>query len=211
MQRNVIMKDYSQNGEQLIIEKYFGDSIGRVLDIGANDGITLSNSYACILRGWSALLVEPSMSAFYKLTAAHKDNDKVEPFNVAISTKEETVDFYESGEHLGIGDVALLSTLKASEVDRWKSSGETFIKNKAVCLTFAGLMELTKNKKFDLITIDCEGLDYDVMTQINLREVGCKMLIVESNSIEDAKYITYATLHGMKLIHKNSENLIFTV
>lgn len=205
------MKDYSQNGEQIIIEKYFGDSIGRVLDIGANDGITLSNSYACIQRGWSALLVEPSMAAFYKLTALYKDNDKIEPFNVAISTKEETVDFYESGEHLGTGDTSLLSTLKASEVDRWKSSGETFTKTKAVCLTFSGLMELTKNKKFDLITIDCEGLDYDVMTQINLKEVGCKMLIVESNSIEDQKYITYATLQGMRLVHKNSENLIFTV
>lgn len=205
------MKDYSQNGEQIIIQKYFGDSIGRVLDIGANDGITLSNSYACIQKGWSALLVEPSMAAFYKLTDLHKDNDKVEPYNVAISTKEETVDFYESGEHLGIGDTSLLSTLKASEVDRWKSSGETFTKTKTVCLTFAGLMELTKNKKFDLITIDCEGLDHEVMTQIDLKEVECKMLIVESNSIEDDKYIKYASLHGMKLIHKNSENLIFAV
>ncbi len=205
------MKDYSQNGEQIIIENYFKDSIGRVLDIGANDGITLSNSHACVLRGWSALLVEPSMTAFYKLKETYKDNDKVEPFNVAISTKEETVDFYESGEHLGIGDTSLLSTLKESEMDRWRSSGETFNKTKTVCLTFAGLMELTKNKKFDLITIDCEGLDYEVMTQINLREVECKMLIVESNSIEDEKYIAYATLQGMHLVHKNSENLIFTV
>ena len=56
--------DYSQNGEQLIIEKYFGDFKGILLDIGANDGETLSNSRSLIKKGWQAVLVEPSESAF---------------------------------------------------------------------------------------------------------------------------------------------------
>ena len=58
------MKDYSQNGEQKIILEYFQDKYkGKVLDIGANDGITLSNSRALIEKGWDGVLIEPAPSA----------------------------------------------------------------------------------------------------------------------------------------------------
>ena len=60
------MKDYSQHGEQAIILDYFekqGIQQGRFLDIGANDGITFSNSYALVIRDWKGVAVEASPSA----------------------------------------------------------------------------------------------------------------------------------------------------
>ena len=49
---------YSQNNEQDIILQYFGNRKGFFLDIGANDGITLSNTYALlIVLGVSHLFV----------------------------------------------------------------------------------------------------------------------------------------------------------
>jgi hypothetical protein len=52
-------------------------------------------------------------------------------------------------------------------------------------------------------------MDYDVLIQMNLTELDCKILCVEFNGKDIQKYIDYAQLHGMILFHQNPENLIF--
>jgi len=205
------MKKYSQNNEDQIIHDYFGIGKINVLSIGENDGKTLSNVLRSIEDGASALLVEPSLKAFYRLQDLHMDNARVHMLNVAIGTEDTTMDFFESGEHLGKGDVSLLSTLNESELDRWKSSGEEFTKTKTEVISFASLMELSPFKTFDLISIDAEGYDLQILKQIDLERLGCKMLIIEANSdIILREYITtYCELHGLKLLTYNTENLIF--
>ena len=58
---------YSQNNEQDIIMQYFIGNRGTFLDIGANDGVTLSNTYALQQAGWGGVLVEPSEEAFNRI------------------------------------------------------------------------------------------------------------------------------------------------
>ena len=55
------MKDYSQNGEQHVILAVFealGIEKGHLVDLGAGDGYTMSNSRALIERGWTAELYD---------------------------------------------------------------------------------------------------------------------------------------------------------
>ena len=66
-----------------------------------------------------------------------------------------------------------------------------------------------ESQNFDIISIDIEGMDYDVLSQMNLTELDCKVLCVEFNGKDMQKYIDYAQLHGMILQHQNPENLIF--
>ena len=208
---NIVNREsmYSQNNEEQIILKYFGVEKGTVLDIGANDGKTLSNSYACILRGWQGVMVEPSSKCFESLFQLHQGNCSVFSFNFAIAEKTGTLDFYESGEHLKNGDHGLLSTLKESELERWKGSDNKFTKTKARAVTFKRFLELSRVKKFDLISIDAEGVDYEILKQMDLEKLGCKMLIVETNGVENEKYIDYCAKFGMTIYHRNQENLIF--
>ena len=53
---------YSQNHEDDIVLNFFQntESNKTVLEIGANDGKTFSNSLLLIENGWKAHLVEPS-------------------------------------------------------------------------------------------------------------------------------------------------------
>lgn len=206
------MKDYSQNGEQSHILKYFGGKIGTLLDCGANDGIVLSNSRALVELGWDAVLVEPSEAAYRKLIKNNANKiftDKIRCVAAAITREDGEFDFYDSGSHLGVGDTSLLSTTKESELARWKKSGETFTKTTVRGITIKTLMEETGVNKFDFISIDCEGVDYEVLTQINLTETGTSLVCVEYNGKEPEKYLAYCAKHGLnKLIHKNFENLI---
>ena len=52
-------------------------------------------------------------------------------------------------------------------------------------------------------------MDYAVLSQMNLDELGCKVLCVEFNGLEIDKYVNYVSKFNMQLVHKNHENLIF--
>lgn len=196
---------YSQGQEEKYITEYFKDYKGTVLDIGANDGKTFSNSLRLIELGWKAYLIEPSKKAFEKLTSLHRDNKDVECLPVAIGTSNVKAILAESGWHLHHkSDIALLSTLVPKEKERWDKV--SFTDQECEVMDFKTFTDLIGETKFDFITIDAEGMDWEILTQINLTDV--KMVCVETNSIETEKYIDYCKRFGMKLVYKNAENII---
>jgi hypothetical protein len=76
----------SQNREDDYILAYFGDFVGRFLDVGAMDGITISNTYALAQKGWKGVCVEPDPQALEGLQRTHGDNPNIVIAPVAIST-----------------------------------------------------------------------------------------------------------------------------
>jgi FkbM family methyltransferase len=201
---------YSQKDEEKIIVDYFGSYIGNLLDVGANDGVTYSNSKKLIEKGWSGLLVEPSKKAFQKLAKTHQGNSKVVLANVAVGTSNGECTLYDSGD-FSIKDVtSIRSTVRPEEMQQWFGP-MTFDETKCMMVTFAKLMEGSKYKKFDFITIDCEGYDLDVLRQIDLDGIGCRCLCIEHNRVQDilAQIKDYVLPHGFKQIGFNSENIIF--
>lgn len=196
------MENYSQNDEQNIILSYFGDKKGTLLDIGANDGKTFSNSLALIKSGWDAVLVEPHPVAFSLLNELHKGNDKVMTFNVAISDKDGDIVLHTNEPHIE-GDTGLLSTIVPEEKNRW---GLAFFEEMVKAYSWKTFSDVVE-KKYDFITIDAEGMDYTILTQIDLSDTS--MVCVEFNSKEMDRYVTYCSKFGLKLHGVNPENLIF--
>ena len=206
---------HSQNNEEKIVKDYFDTFYpninGRVLDIGANDGKTLSNSYSLINDyGWSGHLVEAGRTPYSALEALYKKNENVRTFNLALGTQDGELNFYESGNLLQKGDVGLVSSLISTETERWKNSGIQYIEYTVKCMTWASFYhKCCANMVWDYITIDIEGMDYAVLSQINLSAHECKCLCVEWNGKDEKLFTDYASKHNLKLIHKNPENLIF--
>jgi FkbM family methyltransferase len=204
---------YGQNKEDKILLEYFAGEEPKnlsILDIGANDGITLSNSYAAIQRGWNACLIEPSPSVFAKMKELHKGNDRVHCFEYAISVNDlDNVTFYDSGALLSEKDHALVSSLSSNETSKWRNSGTEYKTISVKTRKFETFLKESPLKTFDAITIDCEGEDLRVLKQINLAGIGCRFLIVEFNGKDETLYRVFAEYMGMRLIHQNAENLIF--
>ncbi len=196
----------------------FNYLVGTFLDIGANDGVTFSNSFALVNLGWSGVCVEPSPAAFAKLSSEHKEYQddlltrRIRCVNAAITTTDGPIDLYDSGTHLKKGDVALLSTTVPAEVDRWKKSGEQFTKTTVRGITFDTLMRETAQTRFDFVSIDAEGADLAILRQMDLTAIGCQLLCIECNQRKDdeAAMIAHCAGHGMKLHHRTYENLIFS-
>lgn len=201
---------YSQNKEEEHIVKFFGGFKGRLLDIGANDGVTFSNSFQLILQGWDALLLEPSMIAYSKLHHTHHTNQRVKCVCAAIGTHNGEALLYESGPHLPHGnDFALLSSFNAAKIQKWRDAGVEFNEMPVTVITYDRLLEHYNYPVFDFITIDAEGMDLDILQQINL--TNTRLLCIEWNSIDANKkaILEYTHKYGMgKIIYQSPENLL---
>jgi FkbM family methyltransferase len=200
------MNHYSQNKEDIVIQNYFNGYVGRLLSIGENDGMTLSNSRALIEQGWEADLVEPSPSAYAMLEMLYKGNDKVKTHKLAIADKNGSMDLLDMGSHLGKGDTSLLSTLIPSETARWH--GTEFKPVKVKTTTYA---KFTKDKPaYDFISIDAEGMDLYILKQIDFTNVKC--ICVEWNNNQDAyKAMRAVVPERFKEIYVSLENIIYVL
>lgn len=206
------MKYYGQNFEDKFVHQYFGNYKGTLLEIGSNDGQTLSNSLALIQNGFSAHLIEPGRT-FSDLVKLHYTNPKVSLYNYAIGGEFQTeATFFESGAHvIGGSDMGLVSSLDFEETERWRKSGVQFTETKVPVKTFREFWNEAGKPQLDYISIDAEGHDWDILQQIDLKKVGCKCLVIEWNSDTELynKYIEYCK--GYNLANTNRENLIFTI
>src|SRR5262249_30227089 len=103
---------YSQNDEESIITGYFGGRAGNLLDIGAYDGVSFSNSRRLIELGWSGALVEPLPHAAGLCRALYRDNPTISVQEYAIGPDNRRVRFHAS---------EMMSTIDAAyEVHRRK-------------------------------------------------------------------------------------------
>lgn len=197
----------SQNNEEQIILDYFKGKTGTFIDIGANDGKTFSNTYALSKLGWCGILVEPSPRAFSKLKQLYEDTKGCfYLYNYAIGTTNGKVTLYESGELVHTGDVGLVSTLIEKETDRFKRT----VKYEEVtvdCYRWKTAMNRWKFKKFDFISIDIEGLELEVLEQIDLSET--QLICVETNGDQFKKIKLDERLTGFRVIYTSPENLIY--
>lgn len=204
---------YSQNNEQQIILSYF--SLARhtptLLDIGANDGLTFSNSLALIELGWKAFLLEPSPKAFAKLQKLHENKANVVCFNYGLSSKTGKQKFFESGGYEHGEDVALYSSTNEHEIKRWGDK-VAFVETEANFKSVKSFFKMYDKEQFEFISIDTEGHDWEILSQIDLNDVGCKCLCIEWNSVPEMKnaIVPYCNNYGFKIVHENPENLILT-
>jgi FkbM family methyltransferase len=111
---------YSQYGEDDLILKIFEKESIRskaLLDIGAWDPITFSNSRALIEAGWSATLFEPSPGPLRNLVGAYAGNPLVRVVSAAVTADGGPLE-------LMVTDDAVSARADDSEhVERWKRSG----------------------------------------------------------------------------------------
>lgn len=208
MSRN--LASYAQNQEDLFVLNYFKSFKGTLLEIGSNDGHTLSNSLLLIENGWKAHLLEPGETCV-DLMYLHEKNDKVTVHNFGIGETNGKVKFYESANHVPGGtDKGLVSSTDYAETERWRKAGVQFKETEIMLYTFDKFWSSIGKPQFDFISIDTEGCEVAILKQIDLEKVGCKVLIIEWNGNPElsTKFTRYC--EGYRLALVNNENMIFT-
>lgn len=205
---------YSQFKEDVYIENFFKGRVGNVLDVGANDGKILSNSFRLIELGWNGVMVEASPKAFERLKKTHEGRNNVYLFNIALTDHDGECELNESGavkvSKCSRDNVGLVSSLKNEWMKPWGSTH--FDKITIPCRTFKTFLEESPIKKFNCISIDIEGEDLNLLKQIDLKEVECELLCIEFIYPEMAKdLIEECQRQGYKEVARTKCNLLFAV
>lgn len=193
---------FSQSDEERVILDYFGAYRGTFLDLGCNDGKTLSNTYALSLLGWSGVLVDASPRAFERI----EKRDGLYAFNLALGKEDGTIVLSESGSHLSDDDIALVSTINPSEKTRFERTTE-FTNVEVGCMKWESFINYCPIKTFDFISMDIEGSEMDVLPFMDLSKT--QLICIEWNSKQTLKNEYERYLSGFKLIHTTPENLIY--
>lgn len=200
---------YSQNSEEEVILKYFGNYIGVFCDLGCNDGVTFSNTRQLALNGWGGILVDSSPSAMIKTNRLYAGVERFDMFQFALSNKDGEATFYESGEHAGLGDTGLVSSLNQEETYKWKAIGNKFTEIQVKTLRWDTLLSRSQYKTIDMFSIDCEGAEWSFLKDINFDALDTRLVCIEWNSINKGIYESFFNARGFHLIHTSAENLIY--
>ena len=189
---------YSQNDEEAYIVRYVNESpVGRFLDLGAYDGENLSNTRALALLGWGGTCVDASPTVFKQLRKLYRNSKKVSAVNVAVGARDGRVVFHDNPN--------AVATAVEGEMDRWPD--EEFNKVEVPLWSVSTLLRRYPGP-YRFISIDIEGMDYEVLVQMDLNALGCDLICVEHNGkiLEECK--AYIQQFGFKVLLINGENLL---
>lgn len=202
------MKRYSQNLEQDHILNFFGGRKGVFIDIGANEGMTLSNTRALAELGWSGCFIEPSPKAFERLKENYKGLSGFYFYNVALGNHNGTAILQESASLLSTADVGLVSTFESSEMQRFKSI-TTYEPVNVKMFKWKTFLNRLRIKDFMFVNLDVEGFELHILPDMDLSKT--ELLCIEHNGSEEKKksYLHYTEKYGLnKIIYESGENLL---
>lgn len=139
---------------------------GFIIDIGANDGVTISHSLPFIDKGWSALMIEPNPFLFEKMNDLYSHLDDVVCVNLAVDNKkQDNIKLYlGSSQHQGH------STILKSETE-WPGVGQYFSDNTVIVKADTLDNILNQNnlhQHIDILHIDAEGKTLDIIKHFDL-------------------------------------------
>ena len=180
---------YSQHDEDTIIlsllEKEGKQFNGVILDVGANDGIMYSNSRMFIEDyNWKGVLIEPTKDCVDKLNELYKNNPNIEIFDVAIDNEEGEKEIH-LGTLSGEG-INQISTLNDADKLFWETNRKVKYKSEIIkTTTIKKVLEKSSYKTFDIVSIDTEGNDLIVLSQLVNENIYPTFIIFEHNDNRD--------------------------
>lgn len=193
----------SQGDEAQVVIEYFNGRTGHLLSLGENDGQNLSNSYDLIALGWTADLFEPIKGNADKIVKTHIDNPGVVVHNHGIANQTAWLPLYVTGG-------SVIAVLDKQLLKDWNYDMQ--YEMVASFLTMRDARRyLMPDKKFQFITVDCEGMDWDILQQMDLTDMGCECICLEQGNspMNYERMKAYCARFGLtKELLYNFENVI---
>jgi len=201
---------YSQEGEDLILARFFEkEKNGFYVDIGAHHPQRFSNTYYFYLKGWKGINTD-AMPNSMKIFNILRPNDI--NLEIPISDKSEVLTYYE------FDDPALNSFSYDLSQQRVNDTNYKIVsKLQLKTQTLAEVLDkhLPHDQKIDFLSIDVEGLDYQVLTSNNWEKYKPKIVLVEDLELSSLENINVSKIYfflekkGYILIAKTIRTLIF--
>jgi len=199
------MKDYSQTGELKHILNALGVTAESkyskppmLLDIGAWDAETFSNSRALLEIGWSGMLIEPSPGPLKKLCQFYADRPDVMIVGAAISVEPAIIS-------IRVTDDAV-SQPEGERIKTWETTGGFYGTMWTNALPLSQLFAQVGGD-FQFVNFDVEGTSVDLFAEMCRIGPRPRCVCVE----HDARYVELAQIAEAAnyiQVHLNGNNAV---
>lgn len=169
------LKSYSQEGEDIILRRIFErKKIGFYVDVGAYHPKRFSNTYFFYKRGWRGINVDAMPGSMIPFKRIRPRDINLE---VPISSSNQTLTYYIFNEPGLSGFSKELSIERDSNNNDYKIIRTIEMKTH----TLEKVLEkyLPRNQLIDFMSIDVEGLDYEVLISNNWTRFKPQVVLVE--------------------------------
>jgi hypothetical protein len=200
---------YAQEGEDLVVNRLLeGKKNGFYVEVGAHHPYRFSNTYFFYKRGWSGICIDP-------LPGTKKAFNKSRPRDIAlelgISSSFGQMQYFMFNEPaLNTFDPAVAKIRDGKK--GYRVINTVSIETKPLA---AILAEINIPKSgIDLMSVDVEGLDYQVLSSFDWSKNHPRVIIAESDKtqlddIQNDPICTLLLKEGYKLYAKTGHSLIF--
>jgi len=165
---------YSQEGEDMVLKRIFeGQDRGYYVDVGAHHPYRFSNTALFSKNGWRGINIDPNPG-----TAVLFDRYRPHDVNLemGINNSSEPLDFY-------IFNEPALNTFDPKTAAEHISSGkwELLEKKSIQQKTLSEVLDryLPEGMKIDFLTIDVEGIGYEVLISNNWKKYLPNFVLIE--------------------------------
>jgi len=167
------------------------------VDVGANNGFYGSNSFPFVARGWQSVLIEPHPRAFERLQKLHANKKRATCLNLACADKAGEFPLY-----LSVNDDPSRATLCADDslmVRRDRSNNFKMVRVETLdtVLTANGIPH-----DFGILSIDAEGVDYEVLLGLDLKRWRPRLIVTEDSGPKVEKKSQHLTEHNYHQVDK---------
>ena len=187
-------KSYSQFGEDLVVNDFFKNFVGRYVDIGCYHPIKYNNTALLHKKGWKGVNIDLNRKSIDLFNACRKNDLNI---TACLSDKIEEVTIYLDSE---------FSALNSIYVDNSKNF--KFKNLKKISVKTKIFPELIKDN-FDFLNIDCEGNDFKILKTIDLKKYTPKIINIEISLDHKKDIYNYMDLNGYKILDIKSLSHIF--
>ena len=200
---------FSQEGEDILLQRLFShQKSGFSVDVGAHHPKRFSNTYALYRQGWRGINIDAtpgSMGPFKEL--------RPEDLNLecGVSLHEGEMPFYEFEDPaLNTFSRARYEYLIANTPYKLKQ----ILKVKTKKLSSILEEHVPANKKIDLLTIDVEGLDFEILKSNTWERFSPKVLLIEAldqniQTLERSELGTFLKSKGYSIFAKTYNTAFF--
>ena len=169
--------DCQVGGWDYLLELAFGRrQRGYFVEVGANDGVSHSNTYVLAELGWDGIYVEP-VPDLAKLCRRNHRGHSVQVVEVAVSAP--------GVDHLEVAVAGELSSASPVIVDLYRTLpwARQHVTDRVVVVRAVTLDQILSDYsvpiEFDLLVVDVEGFEEEVFQGLDLQRFRPRVIVVE--------------------------------
>lgn len=183
----------AQHGEDAWLERYFnGKKDGFFVEVGAYDGVVLSNTYFFESIGWTGVLIEPDAAKAAKCRANRPGSRVFECAAVASPAVNEITFYSVAG-----GEVYSTMNMTPAHQKRLKEYDLGYSETRVAAMTLDAVLTAAGAQQIDFVTIDVEEGEIDVLRGFDIERWKPAVVIIETaHRFRSADVRRYFTRHG---------------